>query len=191
MGMQHKFAAYHPKAITALAALVASQPLEAWKDWLVFHQINSHADVLPTRLDRDHFNFYGTTLSGTPEQRERSKRALDAVNAYLGDAVGKAYVEKYFPASARPKSNRWSATSRRRSLRGCRRSTGCPATKPEALKKVETIQVSVGYPDSWRDYSKIEIVPTTPMPTRSRPKRANMPTSSPRSAARSTRANGG
>ena len=74
-----KFGAYHARAITGLSALVASQPLEAWKDWLVFHQINSHTDVLPSALDDAHFAFYGTTLSGTPQQRSRDKRALDAL----------------------------------------------------------------------------------------------------------------
>ena len=160
MGVQDKFAAYHPKAITALSALVASQPLDAWKDWLVFHQINSHADVLPTKLDRDHFAFYGTTLSGTPEQRERSKRALDAVNAYLGDAVGKVYVEKYFPASAKAEVESMVGNIKDAfAARVQKIDWLAPATKAEALKKVETIRVSVGYPDSWRDYSKIEIVP--------------------------------
>ena len=160
MGVQDKFAAYHPKAITALSALVASQPLDAWKDWLVFHQINSHADVLPSTLDRDHFEFYGTTLSGTPEQRERSKRALDAVNAYLGDAVGKAYVEKYFPASAKAEVESMvgnikdAFATRVKAIDWL-----APATKAEALKKVETIRVSVGYPDNWRDYGKVEIAP--------------------------------
>src|SRR3546814_2475725 len=96
-----KFGAYHAKAITGLSALVASQPLEAWKDWLAFHQINSHADVLPSAIDNAHFAFYGTILSGTPEQRSRDKRAIAAVNQYLGDAVGRVYAEKYFPASAK------------------------------------------------------------------------------------------
>src|SRR5262249_18861540 len=99
LGSQQKFAAYHAGAITGLSALVASQPLDAWKDWLVFHQINAHADVLPSNIDAAHFAFYGTTLSGTPQQRDRAKRALDSLNENLGDAVGHAYVDRYFPAS--------------------------------------------------------------------------------------------
>lgn len=154
LGEQQRFAAYHHKAISNLSTLVASEPLESWKDWLVFHQINSHASVLPSAIDQAHFAFYGTTMRGTPEQRSRDKRALSALNHYLSDAVGQAYTEKYFPASAkkavstmvdnivkafgdRVKNIDWMA----------------PATKKEALAKVESIVVGVGYPDTWRDYS--------------------------------------
>jgi putative endopeptidase len=153
-----KFAAYHPGAITGLSALVASQPLEAWKDWLTFHQINSHADVLPTAIDQAHFAFYATRLSGTPEMRSRDKRALSALNTYLGDAVGKAYADKYFPASAKAEvsdmvSNIKAAFAER--VQGI--DWMAPATKKEAIKKVETIVVGVGYPEKWRDYSSFKV----------------------------------
>ncbi|MGN6689344.1 MAG: M13 family peptidase, partial [Sphingopyxis sp.] len=98
-----KFGAYHAKAISGLSALVASEPLDAWKDWLTFHQINSHTDVLPTALDTAHFAFYGTTLSGTPQQQVRWKRAVNATNGALSDAVGKLYVAKYFPPESKAK----------------------------------------------------------------------------------------
>lgn len=148
-----KFEAYHANAITGLSALVASEPLESWKDWLVFHQINSHAAVLPTALDNAHFAFYGTILSGTPEQRSRDKRALDALDTYLGDAVGKVYADKYFPASAKAEvgdmvTNIKAAFAKRVSAIDWM----APETKKEALKKVDTIVVGVGYPDTWRDY---------------------------------------
>lgn len=153
-----KFAAYHPGAITGLSALVASEPLDAWKDWLTFHQINSHADVLPTSIDQAHFAFYGTKLSGTPEMRSRDKRALAALNIYLGDAVGKAYVDKYFPASAKAEvgdmvSNIKAAFAKRVQTIDWM----APETKKEAIKKVETIVVGVGYPDQWRDYSSFTV----------------------------------
>lgn len=153
-----KFGAYHAKAITGLSALVASEPLEAWKDWLVFHQINSHTDVLPTALDNAHFAFYGTTLSGTPQQRSRDKRALDALNTYLGDAVGRVYAAKYFPASAKAevgdmvKGIKAAFAKRVETIDWM-----APATKKEAIKKVETIVVGVGYPDTWRDYGSYAI----------------------------------
>lgn len=161
LGDQQRFAAYHAQAITGLAALVASQPLGAWRDWLVFHQINSHADVLPTPIDRAHFAFYGTTLSGTPEQRSREKRALDAVNLYLGDAVGRLYAERYFPASARTEVQsmvdniKTAFAERVRNIDWM-----APATREEALRKVENIVVGVGYPDDWRDYSDFRVTAT-------------------------------
>jgi predicted metalloendopeptidase len=158
LGNQQRFGAYHAQSITRLSALVASQPLQAWKDWLAFHQINSHADVLPSAIDQAHFAFYGTTLSGTPQQRDRAKRALDALNTYLGDAVGLAYVERYFPASAREEVQgmveniKGAFAQRIQDLAWM-----AEPTRAEALRKVETIVVGVGYPDTWRDYSRYEV----------------------------------
>src|SRR3546814_15687243 len=76
-------------------------PLQAWQDWLTFHRINTVASVLLKAIDDAHFAFYGTTLSGTPQQRSRDKRAIAAVNNALGDAVGKLSAEQYFPASSK------------------------------------------------------------------------------------------
>lgn len=152
------FGAYHADAITDLSALVASEPLQAWKDWLVFHQINRHADVLPSAIDDAHFAFYGTTLSGTPEQRSRDERALAALNQHLGDAVGRVYAEKYFPASAKAEVGdmvdgiKAAFAKRVKALDWM-----APETKKEALKKVESIVVGVGYPDEWRDYGSYDV----------------------------------
>jgi endothelin-converting enzyme/putative endopeptidase len=158
LGSQQRFAVYHAEAMPKLAALVASQPLQAWKDWLAFHQINSHANVLPSAIDNASFGFYGTTLSGTPQQRPRAKRAISAVSAFLGDAVGKAYAHRYFPSSARDKirvmsDNIKAAFARRLEALEWM----APATRAEALRKVQSIEVGVGYPDSWRDYSTLTV----------------------------------
>ncbi|QGN53871.1 M13 family metallopeptidase [Novosphingobium sp. Gsoil 351] len=151
---QQTFAAYNPGAISGLSALVASEPLDAWKDWLAFHQINSNWEVLPAKIDNLHFAFYGTALAGTPQQRPRDKRALAALNVDLGDALGKAYVDKYFPASAKATVEGMvghikDAFAKR--VEGI--TTLAPETKKEALAKVKTIVVGVGYPDKWRDFS--------------------------------------
>jgi len=158
---QGKFAAYHANAITNLSALVASEPLDAWKDWLVFHHINSHADVLPSNIDNASFAFNGTKLSGTPEQRSRDKRALSALDEYLGDAVGRAYAEHYFPASAKAEvsamvDNIVTAFGKRVETLDWMD----PSTKKEALAKVATIAVGVGYPDKWRNYDTYAVSPT-------------------------------
>ncbi|HEY0026976.1 MAG TPA: M13 family metallopeptidase [Allosphingosinicella sp.] len=157
---QNKFAAYHSTAIPRLSALVASEPLEAWKDWLAFHQINSYAAVLPSKVDAASFAFNGTALNGTPQQLSRDRRALAALNASLGDAVGKAYADKYFPASA--KAEVQSMVDNIKSAFGARVQAIDwmePATKQEALAKVESIRVGVGYPDAWRDYGSLAIAP--------------------------------
>lgn len=163
LGAQQEFAAYHANAITTLSALLASEPLTAWKNWLVFHQINSHTDVLPTHIDQAHFNFYGTILSGTPQQRSRDKLALSALNRYLGDAVGRAYAKKYFPESAKNQVNKMAKnivnafSQRVKAINWM-----APATKTEALAKVDSIIVGVGYPDKWRDYSHYTVNSTSP-----------------------------
>jgi len=153
-----KFDAYHPQAIAKLSALVASEPLDAWKDWLTFHQIDANTAVLPTKLDQLSFAFYGKQLQGTEAQRPRDKRALAAVNAYMGDALGKLYTEKYFPASAKAEvqdmvKNIKTAFAKRVAAIDWM----APETKKEAIAKVESMEVGVGYPDSWRDYSKLNV----------------------------------
>src|SRR6185369_8614657 len=152
------FQAYHAKSIPKLAALVASQPLQAWKDWLAFHTLNQQANVLPKPFRDASFAFNGTALSGTPQQRPRDKLAMNAVSFSLPDAVGKAYADKYFPASAKAEVQKMvdgikaAFAARVKGLDWM-----APSTKAEALKKVETIVVGVGYPDSWRDYSSLQI----------------------------------
>jgi predicted metalloendopeptidase len=154
LGEQSRFAAYHAGAIPGLSALVASQPLEAWQDWLIFHQINGHADVLPAAIDEARFGFYGTVLSGTPEQRTRDRRALSAVNTYLGDAVGQAYAERYFPASARTAVQTMVDNIKDAFANRVQAIDWMAAeTQEQALAKVESVVVGVGYPDAWRDYS--------------------------------------
>lgn len=162
LGDQQTFAAYHAQAIPRLAALVASEPLDAWKDWLAFHQISRNADVLPAKIDADRFAFYGTVLSGTKEQRPREKRAIAALNAWLGDALGKLYVAKYFPPSAKAEIQAMvdgikQAFARRIEAIGWM----APATKQEALAKVRNIVVGVGYPDKWKDYAGLKVSPDT------------------------------
>jgi endothelin-converting enzyme/putative endopeptidase len=161
LGDQQRFAAYHATAIPKLSALVAQEPLQAWKDWLLFHQINAHADVLPSAIDKAHFDFFDATLLGTKEQRQRDKRALDAMNVALGDAVGRAYVERYFPPSAHAQVQAMVSDIKNAFAERVQKIAWmAPQTRDEALRKVKSIVVGVGYPDSWRDYSGYNVSPT-------------------------------
>jgi predicted metalloendopeptidase len=158
LGGVQSFEAYHAKSIPKLAALVAAEPLDAWKDWLAFHTLNQQANVLPQAFRDASFAFNGTTLQGTPKQRPRDQRAMNAVSGALQDAVGKAYVDKYFPATAKARiqgmvDNIKAAFAHRVEAIDWL----APSTRQEALKKVESIVVGVGYPDHWRDYSSLEI----------------------------------
>ncbi|MFS8138230.1 MAG: M13 family metallopeptidase, partial [Thermomonas sp.] len=150
--------AWQPDAIAKLSALVASQPLQTWKDFLTFHALNHNASLLPKTYADLNFGFYGTALSGTPQQRDRWKRGLGAVNNDLGDAVGKLYAEKYFPSSSREQvqqlvSNLLAVFPDRID----KLEWMSAATKAKAKEKVAATKVGVGYPDSWRDYASLAI----------------------------------
>ena len=157
---QQQFSVWQPGAVAGIAALVASQPLSVWKDWLAFHRINQLTSVLPRAYDDARFAFYGKTLQGTPAQQPREKRAISAVNAGLGDAVGRIYAQRYFPASSRTEiqgmvKNIVAAFDRR--LAGL--DWLAPATKAEARRKLEVLIVEVGYGDHWRNYSGLVVRP--------------------------------
>ncbi|MEO5640235.1 MAG: M13 family metallopeptidase [Sphingomicrobium sp.] len=161
LGSVQKFEAYHATAIPKLAALVASEPLDAWKDWLAFHTLNQRASVLPAAIRDASFAFNGTAINGIPQQRPRDKMAMNATSNALQDAVGKAYVAKYFPAAAKAEIQKMvegikaAFATRVEAL-----SWMAPATKAEAIKKVRSIVVGIGYPDHWRDDSGLAISPT-------------------------------
>ena len=95
---------WQPKAVTGISALVKSEPLDVWKDYLTVHLLNSKSDHLPKAFAAEGFAFYGKTLMGTPEQQPRWKRALRDTEAALGEVVGKLYVEKYFPPSEKARA---------------------------------------------------------------------------------------
>ncbi|MEO9077813.1 MAG: M13 family metallopeptidase [Rhodanobacter sp.] len=151
---------WQPEAVTGLAALVASAPLQDWKDLLVFHTIDHSADLLPKAFADLHFGFYDHTLQGTPQQQPRWKRAVSATSTDLGDAVGQIYVKRYFPASSKAAveqlvQNLIAAFSQR--IDDLAWMT--PATREKAKAKLTTLKVGVGYPDKWRDYASLEIRP--------------------------------
>jgi putative endopeptidase len=157
---QDEIVAWHPEPIVGISALVASEPLDAWKDWLAFHTANRMAAVLPQAYDDLRFSFYGRILSGQQEQRPRERRAIQATSNALVDAVGRLYVERHFPASAKAEVE----TMVRNIVRAFdRRLTGltwmAPETLREARRKVETVVVGIGYPEHWRDYSSLEVRP--------------------------------
>jgi predicted metalloendopeptidase len=156
---QPGFVVWQPGAIVGIAALVAGQPLEAWKNYLTYHAIARHTDVLPKAFDDEAFAFYGTQLQGTLQQRERWKRAVDATSGALGEAVGKLYVTRYFPASEKARAaamvaNEIAAFARRIDNLAWM----APATKAKAKAKLAALKVGVGYPDKWRDYGKLAVV---------------------------------
>ena len=154
-----RFFIWHPKATTGLAALVGSEPLDTWKDWLTYHAIEHAAPWLPKAFVAERFAFYGKALTGTPQQRERWKRGVDFTNDALGEAVGKLYVQRYFSPEAKAKAQAMcddlvKAFGRRIDTLDWM----SPQTRTKAKEKLATLKIGVGYPDSWRDYSALQVV---------------------------------
>lgn len=158
LGQQGDFIVWEPATTTKLAQLVANEPLAAWQDWLTFHRINEVSSVLPAAFDQANFDFFGRTLYGQQQQRPRDKRAIASVNTALGDAVGQIYVREHFPASSRTDIENMVTNIRAAFDRRVAALTWmADSTKAEARRKIETMHVGVGYPDTWRNYSTLEV----------------------------------
>jgi predicted metalloendopeptidase len=155
---QQNFVAWHPRAITGISALVKKVPLATWKDWMAYHAVSRVGGYLPNAFVQARFEFYGKTLSGTPQLRDRWKRAVSATDDALGEAVGKLYVERYFPPSEKARAeemvkNLLVAFARRIDALPWM----APKTKEMAKATLAALKVGVGYPDKWRDYSGLEV----------------------------------
>ena len=158
LGTVNRFVVWQPSAVTGLSALVASEPLEAWKAWLAFHAIQDRQAELPSGFGNQSFGFFGATMSGIKQQRERWKRAISATNAALGYAVGRLYVERYFPPAEKARAEAMVANIIAAFRdRIDRLEWMAPATKREAKAKLAVLKVGVGYPDHWPDYSGLEV----------------------------------
>lgn len=157
---QQKFLVWQPDAFAGESALVASVPLETWKDWMAYHLIDQYAPVLPKALADEHFAFFGKELTGTPQQRPRWQRGVMVTNALLGDAVGQIYARRYFSPQSKAQVQALVANLIAAFRKRIEALTWMnPATKKEAEAKLGTLYVGVGYPETWRDYSKYEVKP--------------------------------
>jgi len=159
LAQRQEFVVWQPSAITGISAAVASQPLQVWKEYLTFHALLHDAPLLPRAFVEENFDFRGKTLTGALKLRDRWKRAVSVTDASLGEAVGKLYVERYFPASEKARAEEMV----RNEIAAFRRRIDAldwmsPGTKEKAKAKLSVLKVGVGYPDRWRDYSGLEVV---------------------------------
>jgi endothelin-converting enzyme/putative endopeptidase len=157
---QPTFIVWQPSAFVGESRLVASFPLETWKEWLAYHEIEAAAGVLPKTLADERFAFFGKTLTGAQQQRPRWQRGVGVVNGLLGDEVGKIYAQRYFPPEAKARAEAMVANL----IAAFRKRIDAlawmdPATKAEAQAKLTTLYVGVGYPETWKDYSGYEVKP--------------------------------
>jgi putative endopeptidase len=159
LASQSDFIVWQPSAVTGISALVNSEGVDVWKNYLRFHLVEHYAAVLPKAVAAENFAFNGTASSGTGPAPHRVKDAIAATNAALGQAVGQLYTQRYFPPEARTKAQAMVAdliTAYRARISNLLWMS--PETKKKALAKLAALQVIVGYPDKWIDYSVLDIV---------------------------------
>jgi putative endopeptidase len=147
-----------PKYMAALQTIFTENKVEDWKAYLRWMLIDNASDVLTTEIEKTNWDFYSQTLQGAKKQRPREERALQVVNGTVGEALGKLYVEKKFPAEAKEKANKmiknvfFAFESRINKLPWM-----TPETRKGAIDKLRKSTVKIGYPDKWKDYSKLVI----------------------------------
>jgi putative endopeptidase len=156
---QSDFIVWQPSAVIGVSGLVASESADVWKDYLTLHLLEQYANVLPKAVAAEHFAFYGTALSGAQQPPDRETLAIAATNGALGQAVGQLYTQRYFPPEAKAKAQAIAAdliTAYHARISNL--AWMSPETKTKALAKLDALQLGIGYPDTWIDYSPLEIV---------------------------------
>lgn len=149
-----------PSFTSGLAGLLTESRLEEWRDWLAWQVIHGAAPYLSGDFVEANFDFYGRTLTGTPQLRARWKRGVSLVEGAMGEAVGRAYVERHFPPAAKQAMDELVANlieAYRRSIQQLDWMGG--HTRKRALEKLEKFTPKIGYPVKWRDYSALEVDP--------------------------------
>ena len=150
-----------PSFVEGLGSLLVPAHLEAWKDWLAWNIIHSAAPFLPADFVAENFDFYGRTLTGTPEQRARWKRGVSLVEGAMGESVGKIYVSRHFPEAAKADMDILVDNlieAYRESITALEWMS--EETRGRALEKLDKFTPKVGYPVKWRDYSALVISAT-------------------------------
>lgn len=156
------FVVWQPSAVKGAAALVASQPLPVWKDYLRFHVIHSRADMLPKVFADQALAMRAAEADQAPPPR--TQRAIDATHSFMSEALGRMYVERYFPAAQKARVQAIIADVTASFGQRIDAVTWMsPATKVLAKAKVKTLYFGAGYPEKWQDYSDLKVDPADAM----------------------------
>ena len=147
-----------PKYMEALQAIFKENKVEDWKNYMRWTLLNGAADGLTTEIEKANWEFYSKTLNGALKQRPRNENALQDVNGAIGEALGKLYVEKMFPAEAKKKAeNMINNIIKAYGIRIKNLTWMDEKTKESAIEKLDRIRIKIGYPDTWKDYSALVI----------------------------------
>ena len=149
-----------PDFVESMAAVWSELGVDELRDWMLWNAISTFSPYLHEELVQAHFDFFGTTLSGTPTMRKRWKRGVSFVESVMGEAVGELYVQKHFPPESKEQMDElvqmlleaYRVSITELSWMGAE-------TKKKALEKLDTFVPKIGYPDEWRDYSSLDIDP--------------------------------
>jgi putative endopeptidase len=147
-----------PKLLQTFDALLTSASIEEWRDYLRWRLLNGEAGALAAPFEQERFNFFGMTLSGVKEQRPRWQRCVIATDGHLGEALGHEYVDRYLPFEAKARAREMAVNivnELKLSIQS--RDWMTAPTKARALEKVSALNIKVGYPDQWKDYSGVAI----------------------------------
>ncbi|MEJ0037021.1 MAG: M13 family metallopeptidase [Gammaproteobacteria bacterium] len=155
---QREFVVRELDAVEGLAKMFTQVPVATWRSYLTYHFLAATADTLPKAFDDERFAFYGRTLNGQPQQRDRWKRGIGALDDSLGEALGQLYVARYFPPESKAKMVALVENLRAAYAERVKHLTWMSEpTKKAALEKLATFRPKIGYPDKWRDYSALEV----------------------------------
>jgi putative endopeptidase len=147
-------------AFPGMARVFGETPIETLQSWQAFHVIDQAAPYLAAAFVDNRFNFYGKTLSGQPENRPRWKRGVQLVDGSLGEALGREYVARHFPAESKAQMEELVANLRRAmTARLERLEWMSEETRQQALYKMSRFGVKIGYPEQWRSYEGLRMVP--------------------------------
>jgi putative endopeptidase len=147
-----------PSFVSGMAELLTEARLDQWRDWLAWQVVHGAAAYLPAVFVNENFDFYGRTLTGTPSMRARWKRGVSLVEGAMGEAVGRIYVDRHFPPTAKAAMDVLVDNlieAYRASITDLEWMT--PATRERALDKLDKFTPKIGFPAKWRDYSTLQI----------------------------------
>ena len=160
IGGQREIVLRENDALKVTAEIFTDTPVEVWSDYLTVHALSQNADVLPGAFDDARFAFYGRALSGTPSQKARWKRGVEAVNNALGEAVGRLYVDRHFPPESKADMERLVDNLMTAfEMRLDELDWMTEETKQEAREKLASFNAKIGYPEEWTDYDDLDVIP--------------------------------
>ncbi len=164
-----------PKFFAELNTLIGATPLDQIKTYLRWHLLHAYANTsLPEAFEQESWNFYSHTLNGAEKQQERWKRCTTRIDREMGEALGQVYVAKYFPPDDKKRAVAMTIAIEQAMGKDIEGLDWMSAdTKAKAQEKLHTVMNKVGYPDKWRDYSKLEIVRGQPLGNQERVREFN------------------